>query len=91
MVITTFFSVVGPIEYFLAISGVAAPPPEDEAVASQRPKTLPTAEQLVAEMPSDPPVRILDARGHVLNRKAAPKWRNAASRNLADIQTELMQ
>ncbi len=38
-----------------------------------------------------PTVAILDARGHVLNRKAAPKWRNAASRNMQEIQTELMQ
>ncbi|MGQ2931755.1 MAG: thioredoxin family protein [Sphingopyxis sp.] len=38
-----------------------------------------------------PTVAILDARGHVLNRKAAPKWRNAASRNVTEIQTELMQ
>ena len=33
---------------------------------------------------------ILDARGHVLNRKAAPKWRNAASRSDDDIYNELM-
>jgi hypothetical protein len=51
---------------FPAISGVAAPPPEAvEPVASQRPASLPTAEQLVAEMPADPPVRILDGRGHL--------------------------
>ena len=51
---------------FPAISGVAAPPPEAfEAVASQRPAILPTAEELVAEMPADAPVRILDHRGHL--------------------------
>ncbi len=51
---------------FPAISGVAAPPPEAyEAVAHQRPISLPTAEQLVAEMPADAPVRILDQRGHL--------------------------
>jgi len=51
---------------FPAISGVAAPPPEAvEPVSSQRPASLPTAEQLVAEMPTDAPVRILDARGHL--------------------------
>ena len=38
-----------------------------------------------------PTVAILDARGHVLNRKAAPQWRNAASRNTQEIQIELMQ
>jgi DNA-binding NtrC family response regulator len=51
---------------FPAISGVAAPPPEAlEPVASQRPISLPTAEELVAEMPADAPVRILDHRGHL--------------------------
>jgi hypothetical protein len=38
-----------------------------------------------------PTVAILDARGHVLNRKRAPKWRNAASRSDDDIYDELMQ
>ncbi|KGB51876.1 Thioredoxin-related protein [Sphingopyxis sp. LC81] len=37
-----------------------------------------------------PTVAILDAEGHVLNRKAAPKWRNAASRSDDDIYNELM-
>lgn len=37
-----------------------------------------------------PTVAILDADGHVLNRKAAPKWRNAASRSDDDIYNELM-
>lgn len=38
-----------------------------------------------------PTVAILDARGHVLNRKAAPQWRNAAKRDTHEIQTELME
>lgn len=38
-----------------------------------------------------PTVAILDAGGHVLNRKAAPKWRNAASRSDDDIYRELME
>ena len=37
-----------------------------------------------------PTVAILDADGTVLNRKAAPKWRNAASRRDDDIYNELM-
>jgi hypothetical protein len=37
-----------------------------------------------------PTVAILDADGHVLNRKAAPKWRNAASSSDDDIYNELM-
>ena len=37
-----------------------------------------------------PTVAILDAEGRVLNRKAAPKWRNAASRSDDDIYKELM-
>jgi len=37
-----------------------------------------------------PTVAILDAGGHVLNRKKAPKWRNAASRSDDDIYNELM-
>ncbi|MBW8296604.1 thioredoxin family protein [Sphingopyxis sp.] len=38
-----------------------------------------------------PTVALLDAEGRVLNRKAAPKWRNAASRSDDDIYNELMQ
>jgi hypothetical protein len=38
-----------------------------------------------------PTVAILDARGAVLNRKAASKWRNAASRSDDDIYNELMR
>ncbi|HEY0596894.1 thioredoxin family protein [Sphingopyxis sp.] len=37
-----------------------------------------------------PTVAILDAGGHVLNRKTAPKWRNAASRSDDEIYNELM-
>ncbi|OHD05685.1 thioredoxin family protein [Sphingopyxis sp. RIFCSPHIGHO2_12_FULL_65_19] len=37
-----------------------------------------------------PTVAIVDAEGTVLNRKAAPKWRNAASRSDDDIYNELM-
>ncbi len=37
-----------------------------------------------------PTVAIVDANGTVLNRKAAPKWRNAASRSDDDIYNELM-
>jgi hypothetical protein len=37
-----------------------------------------------------PTVAVLDANGTVLNRKAAPKWRNAASRSDDDIYNELM-
>lgn len=38
-----------------------------------------------------PTIAVLDADGHVLNRKAAPRWRNAASRSDDDIYNELMQ
>lgn len=38
-----------------------------------------------------PTVAILDADGDVLNREAAPKWRNAASRSDDEIYDELMQ
>lgn len=38
-----------------------------------------------------PTVAILDADGQVLNRKKAPKWRNAASRSDDEIFQELMQ
>ena len=38
-----------------------------------------------------PTIAVLDADGNVLNRKAAPKWRNAASRSDDEIYAELMQ
>jgi len=47
---------------FPAVSGLKAPV---EPVATQRPQLLPTAEQLMAEIPADSPVRILDDRGHL--------------------------
>ena len=37
-----------------------------------------------------PTVAVLDADGRVLNRKTAPKWRNAASRSDDDIYNELI-
>lgn len=37
-----------------------------------------------------PTVVILNAEGRVLNRRAAPKWRNAASRSDDEIYQELM-
>lgn len=37
-----------------------------------------------------PTIAVLDADGSVLNRKAAPKWRNAASRGDDEIYAELM-
>ena len=36
-----------------------------------------------------PTIAILDSRAHVLNRKTAPKWRNASKRSVQEIQTEL--
>ena len=38
-----------------------------------------------------PTVAILDAEGRVRNRKAAPRWRNAASRSDDEIYAELMR
>ena len=38
-----------------------------------------------------PLVAILDAEGRVRNRKAAPRWRNAASRSDDEIYAELMR
>lgn len=38
-----------------------------------------------------PTVAVLDADGNVLNRRAAPKWRNAASRSDDAIYNELMR
>ena len=38
-----------------------------------------------------PTVAILDSSGHVLNRRAAPKWRNAASRSDDETYAELMK
>ncbi|MES2725095.1 MAG: sigma-54 dependent transcriptional regulator [Pseudomonadota bacterium] len=64
---------------FPAISGVAAPPPEavSPAALMAAPAVLPTAQQLMAEMPTDAPVRILDGRGHL--------------RTLEEIERDLIQ
>jgi DNA-binding NtrC family response regulator len=61
---------------FPAISGVKAPP---MAAASAVPAipAMPSAEQLIAAMPKDAPVQILDARGHL--------------RKLEDIERDLIQ
>jgi DNA-binding NtrC family response regulator len=63
---------------FPAISGVAAPPPEAvQPVSTAVPQAIPTAQQLLAEMPKDAPVRILDDRGHL--------------RTLEEIERDLIQ
>ncbi len=64
---------------FPAISGVMAPPPEAVGAPEpfKLPPLLPSAEQLIAEMPKDAPVQILDARGHL--------------RKLEDIERDLIQ
>jgi DNA-binding NtrC family response regulator len=64
---------------FPAISGIKAPPPEMPlpALASQVPAAIPTAQQLLADMPVEAPVRILDAKGHL--------------RTLEEIERDLIQ
>jgi DNA-binding NtrC family response regulator len=64
---------------FPAISGIKAPPPEMTlpALASQVPAVIPTAQQLLADMPVEAPVRILDAKGHL--------------RTLEEIERDLIQ
>ncbi|MBP7816517.1 MAG: sigma-54-dependent Fis family transcriptional regulator [Phenylobacterium sp.] len=64
---------------FPAISGVAAPPPEAVSPTSlmAAPPSLPTAQQLIDDMPTDAPVRILDGRGHL--------------RTLEEIERDLIQ
>ncbi|MET0273208.1 MAG: sigma-54 dependent transcriptional regulator [Phenylobacterium sp.] len=62
---------------FPAISGVKAPPPEMPGVMPGAPAPLPTPQQLMADMPADAPVRILDGRGHL--------------RTLEDIERDLIQ
>ena len=59
---------------FPAISGVKAPPPE---LTAPNFALLPTAAELLAEMPKDAPVRILDGRGHL--------------RTLEEIERDLIQ
>jgi len=70
---------------FPAISGIKAPPADLgaaeatvlPALASQVPAAIPTAQQLLAEMPAEAPVRILDAKGHL--------------RTLEEIERDLIQ
>lgn len=67
---------------FPAISGMVAPPPEvASAPAAQVPSSSPispdAARELMAELPKDAPVRILDERGHL--------------RTLEDIERDLIQ
>jgi DNA-binding NtrC family response regulator len=62
---------------FPSISGVAAPPPELQARAPASLAAPPTSSELMAEMPKDAPVRILDGRGHL--------------RTLEDIERDLIQ
>ena len=59
---------------FPAISGVKAPPPE---LSMPKMPILPTAAELISEMPKDAPVRILDGRGHL--------------RTLEEIERDLIQ
>ncbi|MGE5502727.1 MAG: sigma-54-dependent transcriptional regulator [Ignavibacteriales bacterium] len=61
---------------FPAISGVKAPPMAAPAPAEPLP-TAPTTEQLMASLPKDVPVQILDDRGHL--------------RKLEDIERDLIQ
>ena len=60
---------------FPAISGVKAPPPE--ALAPSATGVVPSAQQMLAELPADSPVRIMDERGHL--------------RTLEDIERDLIQ
>jgi DNA-binding NtrC family response regulator len=64
---------------FPSISGVAAPPPEPQArpIMAHANAAPPTTAELLAEMPKDAPVRILDARGHL--------------RTLEEIERDLIQ
>ncbi len=60
---------------FPAISGIAAAPPE---LAGERPLVAPpTLDELMASLPKDSPVKILDARGHL--------------RTLEEIERDLIQ
>lgn len=53
-------------------------------------RNLDVARRFGFEIKGTPTVAIIDGDGRVLNRKAAPKWRNAASRSDDDIYDELM-
>ena len=60
---------------FPAISGIAVPPPE---LAFEGPKALPSSlGDLLADLPKDSPIQILDARGHL--------------RTLEEIERDLIQ
>jgi DNA-binding NtrC family response regulator len=63
---------------FPSISGVAAPPPEQAVRTAPAAAAMPpTSGELMAELPKDAPVRILDARGHL--------------RTLEEIERDLIQ
>jgi DNA-binding NtrC family response regulator len=62
---------------FPAISGVAAPLETQGPITSGAPMQIPSAEQLMAEMPASAPVRVLDERGHL--------------RTLEEIERDLIQ
>jgi DNA-binding NtrC family response regulator len=64
---------------FPSISGIKAPPPQQDAPGPGGFSVpgLPTAAELIAEMPKDAPVRILDGRGHL--------------RTLEEIERDLIQ
>ncbi|MDX5330328.1 MAG: sigma-54 dependent transcriptional regulator [Caulobacteraceae bacterium] len=64
---------------FPAISGVVAPPPAETAPEAPRspPISAEAARELLAELPAESPVRILDERGHL--------------RTLEDIERDLIQ
>jgi len=60
---------------FPAVSGLKAPSPESAAVAA--PAAVPSAQQMLQDIPADSPVRILDERGHL--------------RTLEEIERDLIQ
>jgi DNA-binding NtrC family response regulator len=62
---------------FPAVSGLQAPPPEETQAVAGAPAAVPSAQQLLADLPTDSPVRILDERGHL--------------RTLEDIERDLIQ
>ena len=61
---------------FPAVSGLKAPPPELDAAPAVA-RVVPSAEQMLLDMPTDSPVRILDERGHL--------------RTLEEIERDLIQ
>jgi DNA-binding NtrC family response regulator len=61
---------------FPAVSGLKAPPPESEVTPAPA-KPVPSASELLQDMPVDSPVRILDERGHL--------------RTLEEIERDLIQ